>query len=93
MSALIAITQTNLVSSTIPSALIDPTSLLGSRRLIFGDMVGWGTKEAISKSCWGDAFFLFLTVFFLDIYNDRRHNLIEERILNPSKDLQDAADE
>ncbi|KAG6900688.1 hypothetical protein C0993_004999 [Termitomyces sp. T159_Od127] len=75
VSSLISITQTNLVSSTVPPALHDPSSLIGSGRLIFGELVGWGTKEAIN------------------IYNDRRHNLIKEKILNASTELQDAADE
>ncbi|KAG6872669.1 hypothetical protein C0995_007778 [Termitomyces sp. Mi166 len=46
-SALVAIAQTNLVSSTVPSGLTDPTSLIGNGRLIFGELVGWGAKEAI----------------------------------------------
>ncbi|KAG6814606.1 hypothetical protein H0H92_000135 [Tricholoma furcatifolium] len=74
-SALAPITQTNLVSSTVPSGLSDPTSVVGNTKLIFGDLVGWGAKEAIN------------------IYNDRRRNLIKDKILDVSSKLQDAADE
>ncbi|KAG5341599.1 hypothetical protein C0989_009080 [Termitomyces sp. Mn162] len=45
--ALIAIAQTNLVSSMVPSTLSDLTTLIGSGRLIFAELVGWGAKEAI----------------------------------------------
>ncbi|KAG5647384.1 hypothetical protein DXG03_000454 [Asterophora parasitica] len=74
-SALSPIVQTNLVSSTIPAALSDPTSLIGNARAIFGELVGWGAKEAIN------------------IYNDRKQNLIKERIVDVSSEMQDAADE
>ncbi|KAG6909867.1 hypothetical protein DXG01_014903 [Tephrocybe rancida] len=74
-SALIAIAQTNLVSPILPAGLSDPTTLIGKGRLIFGELVGWGVKEAIK------------------IYNDRRQNLIKEKILDVSSELQDTADE
>ncbi|KAF5371831.1 hypothetical protein D9615_009578 [Tricholomella constricta] len=74
-SALAPIAQTNLVSSTIPAGLVDPTGLIGNGRMIFGELVGWGAKEAIN------------------IYNDRKHNLIKEKLVDVSSELQDAADE
>ncbi|KAG6840601.1 hypothetical protein C0991_005642 [Blastosporella zonata] len=74
-SALAPIVQANLVSSTIPADLSDPTGIIGNGRLIFGELVGWGAKEAIN------------------IYNDRRQNLIKEKILDVSSELQDTADE
>ncbi|RDB25545.1 pH-response regulator protein palA/RIM20 [Hypsizygus marmoreus] len=73
-SALAPIPPTNLVSPTLPAGLADPASLIGSGRIIFGDLVGWGAKEAIN------------------IYNDRKQNLIKEKIVDVSSDLQDAAD-
>ncbi|KAG5728797.1 hypothetical protein E4T56_gene6254 [Termitomyces sp. T112] len=73
--ALIAIAQTNLVSSMVPSTLSDLTTLIGSGRLIFGELVGWGAKEAIN------------------IYNDRRQNLVKQNILDVSAELQDTADQ
>ncbi|KAF8071744.1 BRO1-like domain-containing protein [Lyophyllum atratum] len=74
-SALGPIPPTNLVSSTIHVGLTDPTSLIGSGRMIFSELVGWGAKEAIN------------------IYNDRKQNLIKEKIVDVSNDLQDASDE
>ncbi|KAG6816889.1 hypothetical protein H0H87_002009 [Tephrocybe sp. NHM501043] len=74
-SALVPIAETNLVSSTVPAGLSEPTSIIGNGRLIFGELVGWGAKEAIN------------------IYNDRRQNLIKEKILDVSSQLQDTVDE
>lgn len=47
-SALTPITHTNLVTSTLPMGLSDPAALIGRGRIIFGELVGWGAKEAIS---------------------------------------------
>lgn len=47
-SALPPIAAANLVSSVPPAGLNDPVSLIGSKH-IFGDLVGWGAKEAISQ--------------------------------------------
>ncbi|KAG5651345.1 hypothetical protein H0H81_009008 [Sphagnurus paluster] len=74
-SALTPIAPANLVSSTIPAGLSDPSTLIGNGRMIFGELVGWGAKEAIN------------------IYNDRKNNLVKQRITDVSSELQDAADE
>ncbi|GLB40217.1 putative BRO1-like domain containing protein [Lyophyllum shimeji] len=74
-SALAPIPQANLVSSTIPAGLSDPTSVVGNGRMIFGELLSWGAKEAIN------------------IYNDRKQNLIKDKIKDASSELQDAADQ
>jgi programmed cell death 6-interacting protein len=48
-SGLVPIVQRSLVTSEIPPELVDPTKILNSDRIIFGELVGWGAKEAISK--------------------------------------------
>jgi programmed cell death 6-interacting protein len=47
-SALPPIAPANLVTSTPPPGFLDPVALIGPNRMIFGDLVGWGAKEAIS---------------------------------------------
>ncbi|KAF8149996.1 BRO1-like domain-containing protein [Crassisporium funariophilum] len=74
-SALPAIQATRLVSPTVPKALINPASVLGNRHPLFGELVGWGAREAIN------------------IYNDRKQNLIKEKIVDFAQELQDQADE
>jgi programmed cell death 6-interacting protein len=49
-SSLAPIAQRSLVKSELPAELVDPAKILGSEHLIFGELVGWGAKEAISKS-------------------------------------------
>ncbi|KAG6879119.1 hypothetical protein C0992_005096 [Termitomyces sp. T32_za158] len=80
-SSLIGIAQTNLVSSTVPSALSDPTSLIGNGRLIFGELVGWGTKEAIN--IYNDRRQNFLKEKILDASAELQHTADEAlRILH-----------
>lgn len=74
-SALPAIQQTNLAAATIPAGLLNPASILGSKRPIFGDLVGWGAREAIN------------------IYNDRKHAFVKERVVDVAQELQDEADD
>ncbi|TFK40326.1 BRO1-like domain-containing protein [Crucibulum laeve] len=47
-SALDPIQQTNLATLIIPPALSNPASVIGNTRPIFGDLVGWGAREAIN---------------------------------------------
>ena len=49
-SGLVPIAQRSLVTSEVPPELVDPTKILDSDRVIFSELVGWGAKEAISKS-------------------------------------------
>jgi len=48
-SALAAIQETKLVSSTIPKGLVNPTGLLENKRTVFSELIGWGAREAISE--------------------------------------------
>ncbi|KAF9468112.1 BRO1-like domain-containing protein [Collybia nuda] len=73
-STLPAIAAANLVTSIPPPGLVDPVALVGPKP-IFGDLVGWGAKEAIS------------------IYNDRKQNLVKEKIIDVAREQQDTADE
>lgn len=48
-SALTAIQEAKLVSSTIPKGLQNPSSVLGTRHQLFSELAGWGSREAISE--------------------------------------------
>ncbi|KAG1750758.1 ALIX V-shaped domain binding to HIV-domain-containing protein [Suillus lakei] len=52
----------------------DPRSVIGNDSIIFGEMLGWGAREAIN------------------IYNDNKANLIQEKIVEPSQNFNDEAD-
>lgn len=47
-SSLVPIVQRRLVTPEIPPELVDPAKILGSDYLIFGELAGWGAKEAIN---------------------------------------------
>ncbi|KAF9048660.1 BRO1-like domain-containing protein [Panaeolus papilionaceus] len=74
-AALSMIQQMRLVLSKVPPGLLNPTSVLGSSRPLFNELVGWGAREAIN------------------IYNDRKQNIIQERLIDVALALQDEADE
>ena len=92
-SALPAIQQTNLATATIPAGLLNPASILGSKRPIFGELIGWGAREAISKRAIFLSLLLFICSTSPDIYNDRKHAFVKERVVDVAQELQDEADE
>ena len=92
-SALPAIQQTNLATTTTPAGLLNPASILGSKRPIFGELIGWGAKEAISKRAIFLSLYLFIRSTSPDIYNDRKHAFVKERVVDVAQELQDEADE
>jgi programmed cell death 6-interacting protein len=49
-SSLVPIPYRSLATSELPPELADPARILGSDHVIFSELVGWGAKEAISKS-------------------------------------------
>lgn len=69
-----AIQEVSMVQSIIPPGLRDPRSVIGDDSIIFGEMLGWGAREAIN------------------IYNDNKKNLLQEKIVEPAQNLNDEAD-
>jgi programmed cell death 6-interacting protein len=49
-SALPPISEAELGKPIVPSGLLDPNSVIGKDGAIFGELLGWGAQEAISKS-------------------------------------------
>jgi programmed cell death 6-interacting protein len=49
-STLAPIQETSVVRCIIPLGLENPKSVIGEDNHIFGDMLGWGAREAISMS-------------------------------------------
>jgi programmed cell death 6-interacting protein len=49
-AALPPIQETSLAAATIPPGLLDPKTVLGNMQPLFGGLMGWGAREAISKS-------------------------------------------
>jgi len=47
-SSILAIQVTKLVSPTVPKSLLNPASVLQSRRPLFNNLISWGALEAIS---------------------------------------------
>lgn len=92
-SALPAIQQTNLAAATIPAGLLNPASILGSKRPVFGELIGWGAREAISKRAIFLSLLSFICSTLSDIYNDRKHAFVKERVVDVAQELQDEADE
>jgi len=85
--------ETKLVSATVPKGLLNSNSVIGNRHRLFSELAGWGSREAISQ-CF---FFLlepsFIESLWIDIYNDRKRNLLQEKIIDVAQELQDRADE
>lgn len=49
-SALPPVQETNLANPTVPGGLANPVSVIGARLSLFEGLIGWGAREAISKS-------------------------------------------
>jgi len=49
-SALDAIHETCMVKSTVLPGLADPQSAMGDEKMLFGDLLGWGARQAISTN-------------------------------------------
>jgi programmed cell death 6-interacting protein len=47
-SGISVIQEVSMVQSIIPPGLQDPRSIIGNESMIFGEMLGWGAREAIS---------------------------------------------
>src|ERR1700730_13968058 len=55
-SALAPIPETSMVRSVVPSGLENPKAVLGEESLMFDELLGWGAREAISKSMTSQTF-------------------------------------
>jgi programmed cell death 6-interacting protein len=55
-SALPPIQEAAVAQSTIPAELQDARSAVNGDRMIFGEMLGWGAREAISEFARADNF-------------------------------------
>lgn len=73
-SSIPAIQEVSMVQSIIPLGLRDPKRVVGDNSIIFGEMLGWGAREAIN------------------IYNDNKGNLLQEKIVEPAQNINDEAD-
>ncbi|KAG2036905.1 BRO1-like domain-containing protein [Suillus americanus] len=73
-SSIPAIQEVSMVQSIIPPGLRDPKSVISDNSIIFGEMLGWGAREAIN------------------IYNDNKGNLLQEKIVEPAQNFNDEAD-
>lgn len=73
-SGIPAIQEVSMVQSIVPPGLRDPKSVIGDDGIIFGEMLGWGAREAIN------------------IYNDNKGNLLQEKIVEPAQNFNDEAD-
>ncbi|KIJ62786.1 hypothetical protein HYDPIDRAFT_182503 [Hydnomerulius pinastri MD-312] len=47
-SAIAPVQEVVVVQSNVPSGLSDPKSVVGNDNLLFGDMLGWGAREAVN---------------------------------------------
>lgn len=90
-SALSAIQEAKLVSSLVPKGLANPIGVIGDRHQLFSQLASWGAREAISTFPTVTCNTLF-KLLCIDIYNDRKQNLIKDRIVDCSQGLQDHAD-
>lgn len=43
------IQEVNMVQSAVPAGLQNPKSALGDEPMLFGELLGWGAREAMSE--------------------------------------------
>lgn len=91
-SATAPIQDVIMVQSNLASGLSDPKSVVGDDRVLFGELLCWGAREAVST--------LILTAtesqystWPSDIYNDNKQTLIKERITDFAQELDNEADQ
>ena len=91
-SAITPIQDVIMVQSNLLPGLSDPKSVVSGGRILFGELLGWGAREAISTltlpvsesqhSIWSS-----------DIYNDSKQTLIKERITDFAQELDKEVDQ
>ena len=81
-----------MVQSAIPSGLQNLDSALGDEPMLFGQLSGWGAREAIGRS-----FPTFrgrsIDCGNTEIYNQRKDAWIEDEIASAARELDSKADE
>lgn len=91
-SAIASIQDVIMAQSSLLSGLLDPKSMVGGGRVLFGELLGWGAREAVSE--------LIQVVvesrhpiWSSDIYNDNKQTLIKERIIDFAQELDNEVDQ
>jgi hypothetical protein len=88
LAAIDEISPASLVKSTPPAGLLNPQAVLekADEGVIFGDLMSWGAREAISEQIWqlGVDMTLMLRI---DIYTDRKKNWVDENVIARAHDL------
>ena len=79
-----------MAQSTIPVELQNPQNAIGGERMIFGEMLGWGAREAISE-CNINGRSTSDPHDETDIYNSNKETMIRENIQNAALELDDSA--
>lgn len=87
-SALPPIPHAAIAKITIPIGLANPAK---GTQMILGELLGWGAQEAISTFVF--PLYISAAQFCLDIYNDRKTNLLADQLIDKSKDLKKKADD
>ncbi len=70
-----------------PAGLTQIHTLISDDQVLFKDLLAWAAREAISMSSLPFHIASPCLTLHLDIYNDRKQNLIEERIISATRDL------
>lgn len=87
VSNLEIIEPANLVNSAILGGLRDPQTSLSGEEALFGKLISWGARTAISKLIHKG---IGLKLIFADVYNERKHNMVAS-IRQIQQDLDRAA--
>lgn len=91
-SAITPIHVVVMVQSSLLSGLSDPRSMVGGGRVLFGELLSWGAREAISTSILVATESQYL-IWPSDIYNDNKQTLIKERITDFAHELDNEVDQ
>jgi len=91
-SAIAPIQDVIMVQSNLLSGLLDPKGLVGGGRVLFGELLGWGAREAVSTSILA-VFESQYPIWSSDIYNDNKQSLIKERITDFAQELDNEVDQ
>lgn len=91
-SAIAPIQPVLMAQPTLLPGLSDPRSVVGGDRVLFGELLSWGAREAVStlfpaitqSSC---------PIRYSDIYNDNKQILVKERITDFAQELDNQVDQ
>lgn len=80
-----------MVQSNISLGLLDPKTVIDGGHVLFGELLNWGAREAVSMLTSSVTEFQYLT-WSSDIYNDNKQTLIKEKITDFAQELDDEVD-